>query len=764
MHRSQAVILTLLVLLTPAITRAAVTAAQVDTAINKAKEFLYKSQNADGHWETTPPPKPADLTSPDKRDDNQWGGRTAMAVYALLVCGERPTEPKLQKAITLLHTANVTGVYAVGLKCQVWLNLPPTPEVKKSMRRDALILLTSKKVLNQNYLVWDYCPVTPPRKAYSFSRSQYAALGLWAAEEMDVEIPADIWRGIEKTWTDAQGPEGGWRYTMEKGSGDINTTTMCMTAAGLATLFIAQDFTMAERFAAAKGNATSPPMEKAIKWITAHFKERFAVNAGGPNMTREFPLPMIYAIERVGLAGGLRRFGEHDWYDIGAEWLLKKQGANGAISGDFGPLPATCWAMLFLQRGRTPAAFNKLDYATGVADPKKAMWNQRPRDIANLTRWLSKSSEREMRWQIVGIDDTVNALIEAPVLYLSGDEPLDLKPEAKAKLKSYCESGGLILVNADGGNSGFARSVEKLGVELFPGAEWRELPDAHPIWANQNYKRDTFKTKVSMRGISNGVRELMVIIPTMDAAKAWQLRSAKRNEDAWKLGANVLSYAVGINQFYVRGESWLAPEPPATAKTTKAVTVGRLQYAGKWDPEPLAWAQMTKIAKAKGIELKTTTVKAGEAVSGVDLLHVTGAGAMKLDDSARKAIKEFADKGGTVLFEAAGGNGEFATSAYAEIVTMFGGDKLKTLPAAHALYAGTPAMPAVSYRTFNMEAIANPTAPQISGIEEGGKITVLLSKEDLTVGLLGVPTDGILGYKPSSAREVVMRILTNLKK
>jgi hypothetical protein len=65
----------------------------------------------------------------------------------------------------------------------------------------------------------------------------------------------------------------------------------------------------------------------------------------------------LYSVERVGSVLGLTKIGKHDWYRAGAEWLLEQQKEDGSwVNADDTfvapepPLPATCFALLFLKR------------------------------------------------------------------------------------------------------------------------------------------------------------------------------------------------------------------------------------------------------------------------------------------------------------------------------------------------------------------------------------------------------------------------------
>jgi len=61
------------------------------------------------------------------------------------------------------------------------------------------------------------------------------------------------------------------------------------------------------------------------------------------------------ALERCGAASGYKSFGEKDWFNLGADWLVKQQDKeSGAWDGANNP--STSFALLFLGRGRSPCA------------------------------------------------------------------------------------------------------------------------------------------------------------------------------------------------------------------------------------------------------------------------------------------------------------------------------------------------------------------------------------------------------------------------
>ena len=96
----------------------------------------------------------------------------------------------------------------------------------------------------------------------------------------------------------------------------------------------------------------------------------------------------LYGVERVGIASGYSRFGEKDWFRLGAAELIRRLCKWDETTHAFtvhertaGDGRATtiktddlAFALMFLSRGRAPVAINKLDFGGSAAN-----WNNRPR-------------------------------------------------------------------------------------------------------------------------------------------------------------------------------------------------------------------------------------------------------------------------------------------------------------------------------------------------------------------------------------------------
>src|SRR5207247_3186972 len=252
---------------------------------------------------------------------------------------------------------------------------------------------------------------------------------------------------------------------------------------------------------------------------------------------------------------------------------------------------------------------------------------------------------------------------------------------------------------------------------------WREVPANHPIYRNGPFPREKWKTKPSVLGLSNGVRELMVLIPQGDPGRVWQSKVVGGNEPLWQLGANIFLYTVGRIDLRYRGESHLVDaDPKATPEQT--VAVARIRYDGNWDPEPGGWRRLGNVLHNEGkVQLAVEPVAPGRGeLSKFKIAHLTGTAVFRLDEQARAELKQFVSAGGTLVVDAAGGSAEFAKAAEAEVKTLFVADKLSPLPPDHAVYlAGGGKADAISYRPFAQKVLVGlMKAPRVQGITFAG--------------------------------------------
>ena len=732
------------------------TPANIDAAIFRAKQYLYGEQQDGGRWEKDAVREGTAHNLYIKRQGDTFGGYTALATYALLASGENPNEPRIKEAVEFLKHADIVGIYAIAMRCQVWLMIPhDTPEMRALIQKDAEALFRG---MNDGHLnpknrgMWDYLGQGP---RLDHSVSQYGVLGLWACEQTGaIEVGTDRWKTIETAWREQQSAEGGWDY------GPVTDDLPSMTIAGVASLFIVGDYLHAEEGIGCLGNGFDPWIDKGIAWINKHY-DRI-----GPNGYA------MYGIERIGAASGYKHFSDHDWYvDLGRR-LLNSQSDDGSFNCFDYPgstnLDGTCFGLLFLSRGRAPVMMNKLDYhqlATPGVVPEPANWNERPRDLANLTAFCGRQAETFLQWQIVNFQAAPEDLHDAPVLYLSGNLDLKLSAEQAEKLKTFVEEGGMVLGNADCGRDTFAKTFEGLGRALF-GRRFRDLPANHPIFTHEQFPAAGWRTRPTLRGLSNGVRELMVLVPDSDPARYWQdPKSLKPHAEMFELGANIYQYAVD-RQRWNKGDSYFIRADPAIhpAQTMK---VARLSVGQNWDPEPGGWWRLTALLHNEdNVQLEVFPARPGQgALTSAKVAHLTGTGDFQLDQAASLEIKSFVQNGGTLVVDAAGGSSAFATATERELKNLFGEAAVtglaRPLPPDNAVYRlEAHPIDTFTYRAWaRLHSVGGLKEPRVCGIQIGNRIGVYYSREDISAALVGQPVDGINGYSPQTGTAIMRNIL-----
>ena len=712
-------------------TARAVTDKQVREAIAKGVQFIYEKQNKAGHWEKQAKSQ-AEIGDDAPRD---WSGLSSLAVYSLLSAGEQwQGNPKLYNAIKFLAEAKTKGTYAVGLRAHVWPKLPDrSSEVDflRELEEDAYLLV---EVINKNGKVGRY-RYTLPSNNWDNSCTQYGALGSWECAKRGIGIPPSHWQLLENHFLQCQTVDGGWSYTGSR------KPTIQMTAAGLACLYITLDYLHFADFQRPGVSGQHPvyqSIQKGLEWMNANFK----ASANGYNMV---------GVERVGQASGWKYFNGKDWYQQGAERFIKSQKGNGQIGsgGHGGGVVNTSFALVFLSRGRVPVFANKL----AIPDIR---WDNRPRDLANLTKWASHEFETDMNWQVVPMTSDADEWLDAPILYIASDQNLELNDRQKAKLKRFVDLGGLIVAVPDGGSRSFGPSLKELFTDIYPDYRFAQVGQEDSIF-NINYKL----RNQQVESLSNGVRHLVLYIPR-DVGLNFQMNS-HRDASPWQLMGNIFLYAIEKDRPRPRLEQHVLQR---TGRASGTVHVGRAEFKGNWDPEPGAWEILDVFAANEGKTNFTTHTLKLEDIGDADvsMVHVTGTGQVEFTDQQIGAINQFAEGGGVIVFEAAGGDMAFSQSVKSMLRNAFPDQPLRPMaitapPLSGDGITGGYDNTRVDFRRFyKLRTGVMDNRPMLGAVTVDGQPRVIVSSEDLSNALLGQPVWGVFGYDTESARQLMTNI------
>jgi len=771
---------------------------EIQLGIDALIEYLYSIQNDTGHWEKQYP------GTEHSHFNAHLSGQTTLATWALISAGQKYQEPRLQHAIQFLARQKADYTYVRALRAHIWAALPK--RFYKSLQKDSAWLLNA---YGFNAGSWGYTSI-PMESGYDNSLTQYGVLGLWEAAKRDLDIPNTLWKSVEQHYLKTQLADGGWNYRPQwsKARGS-------MTAAGLTCLFITQDYLHAKDY-----ETPGQPLSKqqisiqaGLDWLDENFTS--ALHPGAPGENNEYYYYYyLYGVQRVGLASGYKRFGTHDWFREGAAEILNRlcipqynndgQLIQLIVKPKFKstgtaevPVVQAAFALMFLSHGRVPVVMSKLQTNTTA-------WNNRPRDIANLTRYISDAVEQRRAWQILNINDDVDEYLESPLIYFATHQPIDWvhkyneqlsnqpdnsihdntakpiqpdqpnQPTTFERINQYINRGGLLLVCSDTKNPNVAESVKELATTMYPQYTYRQLPDDHWVYLLSN----PISKKPILYGISNGVRELIIFAPNPAVSLALQTNDLNKNADIFTTLSNIYYYASerGITRARLEPKQTLF-HPDASTETNQAnpdITIILGQYEGNWNPEPkspdIMQQHLLQNRKLKSNIVPTQLSKLSTVVphdkDSNALLWVRGTDDIQFTEDELEQLKQYIQNGGYVLFENAGGIGSFGKDAEYNIRTLYNKTRFKrqgTHPVitGENLPNGTDCS-RVAYRLFSLEQHGSrEVRPRLRGMNPnlGLGVQIFVSRDDLSHAILNQPCYGISGYRTDDAINLLSNII-----
>ncbi|MEO6434928.1 MAG: DUF4159 domain-containing protein, partial [Tepidisphaeraceae bacterium] len=673
-------------------------------------------------------------------------GAHALCVLALMHAGQAISDERLNvhsptmiALIEQLKKYSVTDqfpTYTRSLRAQA-LAVYNRAEDRAALAADTRWLVTNAVKGSYSYGEPPAGATQPSQAGWDNSNSQYGVLGVWAAAEAGAAVPISYWLDVQQHWETSQAKSGGWNY----GNPGDGGGTLSMTAAGVNMLFVANEMVSATRPDTQVARPPfSPSLQAGLDWL----------GTGDNAITRNaWPYYTLYGLERAGLACGFKMFGKHDWFRTLAAETLGAQAPDGSWNSGSGGDIDTAFALLFLARGRHPLLMNKLHFV--------GAWANRPRDVAHLARFTSKEIERPLNWQVVSLKSDWSEWMDSPVLYLSSHEAPIFDEADFDKLRSYVNAGGLLFTHADGGAEEFNQWAQLLAIKLF-NHELKPLPDDHFVY-NALFRP---KEKIELLGVSNATRTMLIHSPT-DIAKRWQAKKPSDDRDAFNLGANLFVYSTGMAVPRNRVDTlFVAPLPDPADVTVPIARLkhGDIKQGSDWDPEPFAWERESRLFRREtSVGLKPVAMEIEELSTAVaPFAHLISGGAVTLTNAQIAAIKEYVESGGVLLIDPCGGSKAFNDSIRTGLLAKaFPGQQPTPLATDHPLLAGKGdgltqiAKPQVRPYVFR---VLGQKFPKLQ-ILESGKGVVLLSELDLTSGLLGTNTLGIVGFDPQYAHAFV---------
>jgi hypothetical protein len=735
---------------------------QVRKSIDAGVTFL-RSQQRQGNWELGP----EKVSYP--------GGWTSLALLALLTSGVPPTDDAVRQGLEYLRTVEPSKTYVVGLQTMAFA-LAGDPADRGRIRRNVDWLMASRLPRG-----WSYGPIGDDGGGLNVdnSNTQYALLGLHEGLRSGARVDPKALEALRKLMIDKQ-DHGGWPYKYLPQPRAPLAPSMTMTAAGLCNLVITgMDLAAGKQVLDLRTGVAehcgeydeNEPVAEALRWVGRNFPARLTPDNAHERLGS--PFYCLYGLERAGRLTGQRFFGGHDWYEVGCRYLVDIQKADGSWQGsgfgrqfDAEPIVATSFALLFLSKGRTPVLVSKLAYGP----PEGHGWNNKRNDMRNLVEFCSKEifKKQPLAWQTFDVRamaaETEEArrklaaeLLPSPVVFLNGH---DFAPRGKEEgiLKEYLANGGFLFAEACCGREGFDRDFRALMRRLFPQTELTPLPPDHPVWAASG-KFALPPGSWPLEGIQHGCKWVVIYSPK-PLAGYWEddLYREGRGRDAFRLGANVIAYATGLEAPRPRLTEAAIPDDGQRERIRRGyLKVAQLRHEGDWQPAPKAMRNLMLELRKSGLDvvLATTPVyPSAEKVLDFRFLYMHGRSAFREQRRDLGHLHFNLTSGGTLLADACCGSKAFDASFRAFMAELWAEEKLKLepIPPGDELFGkelNGVAIERVRCRREGKEYQAVP--PALEGIKFNGRWVVIYSRYDLGCALQHHQATDCLGHDYDSA-------------
>jgi len=757
--------------------RAEVTAEQVIKSIEDGVRYLKGQQDKTrGGWPEYP---------------GQPGGLTSLCTLALLNCGVPAEDPAIKKALLYLQTIKKPDmVYSVSLQTMVYAAAAPD-KYRSTIEANVTYLESIQVRTGEQKGSWKY---SGDRGQGDNSNTQFAMLALHEAEKVGVPVKEATWRLAHDYWLRTQKQDGSWGYF------EGQPSTGSMTCAGISSLIIASgkisggDAKVVDNVIhCCSGVSDDSALEKGMQWMGRHFSVHSVPSNKGASGTGRL-LYYLYGIERVGRLSGRRFIGDHDWYREGAEMLISNQDKlsgywKGSGSAEVNPHIATSFALLFLGKGRRPVVMSPLIHSvsSGVvtASSAKGDWNHHRAAVQNLTESVSFRWKHDLSWQTIDFRTAeLTDLMQTPVLFISGSERLTVTEEQKKLLRQYVDQGGFIFAEAACDGGGFDRDFRALMKEIFPDSKLALLPSDHGIWNAEapvpsKYHRPLY-------GIEACCRTSVVYCPE-SLSCYWELSTGKRKDTRAEtvreqvaagiaIGHNVLAYATNR-----RLKEKLAPTSvernDATPPTRSTLVIPKIDYGKGSDIAPNAWSNLLVLA-AEELELRIDPTKKMIApddpkLADYPMVFMHGRSDFKLTPTARKALKQYLERGGLLFVDSICASDSFTLAFRREMKAMFPTNKLEPLPEDHEIFSGE--LNGFKLRTLTlrdprdrapgkgMSAALSEIPPYLEGLMVEDRLAVIFSPYDISCAMENSESLECKGYiKPDAAKLGVNVVLYGL--
>ncbi|MCK5805338.1 MAG: DUF4159 domain-containing protein, partial [Lentisphaeria bacterium] len=684
-------------------------------------------------------------------------GCTSLVLLALQQAGLEPRHDACQRAVAAICAGREEKVYSEALVLCALEPLSEDARVRQRMRKALDFLVEAQAACGG----WTYGRARS-LTLYDLSNTQFAILGLGAAERAGLAIPKDTRKRAVKLLRNSQQGDGGWAYSPGR------PASMSMTCAGVASLCIlgvAPEKTTEE----CGKYKYSKSIRRGLKWIRSRLNQP---GGGVSSQVRHNPLYTWYALERVAIFLDMKTFGNFDWYREGVPIMLQQ------TSRKLWPESSTsdcAFALLFLAKAATPLAIAKWHW--------RGDWNNDHDDVRTWVALGGQALGRKLDWVPSRLLRPDEPAAKASMIFVNGHKRFVLRREEAAFLRRFLSEGGTVVAEPCCGSREFGASfMQEMSSKLFPGFPGRFtlLEADHDIYG-VIHELDARSLPIrQLRG--EGCRRKRVFLLARDISCALNgERKPKGLEmpEAGRFAVNLLAFSMGgkrpagkLDRVRLeRSENTVAGLTADqislrrdTVAAGLAMPFGRLRHRGDWGADPrlfdtlVEWLKQVPACPVFDGEVYVSPLS--EGVLAVPILFVTGHDVMRLTAAEMVSLRGYLQNGGFLLADACCASKEFDLDFREFVRRTLPNDRLEPIPADDPLYM-TPfrlSMGTAEGTKAYVHRHGRSWAP-LMGVRREGRWVLVYSPVDFSCALEGDLDESVMGYKKESALKLLANIL-----
>ncbi len=722
---------------------------QVRRALRRGAGWLA-SQSKNGRWPV--------------RSQLRFKGRAeALAALAILSADPVGGADKLRQTLNYLRAVDAQTVATRALRVMVFSRLS-SEQYGRQVEADVKWLIAQQRPDGG----WGYGPGHPAETIAPNWRdngnSQLAVVALGDAVAAGVEVDQAVWDRCASYWQAGQNADGGWGF---EPPGESQTRIRPqsygpMTAGAVTAMMLVREPTGLRGRRLVNPLPQADAIDRGLAWLRANasFDATPGWVWGAGDEWRYF---YLYRLARTLNEAGMRQFAGGDWVAELADRLVAEQRPDGSWPVPKGggepsdPIIRTCYAMLALAEADRPVLISRLSLSD--------MTQYNSRDAANFVRWFAMQMDSPAGWQQVRADDPnlAAAIAEAPILYISEPKKTKIPDTIHSAIRKFVNDGGMVLIQSYGGGGEFYQYSRQLIPKVLRRLRQGRLRAKHPIFRVQ-FPLDGERAPAGI--VFGDNLRARVFILSSDIGGMWHINRPTEGAEAFQFAANLALYAT--DRHPLGGRLAARAQPPAPAPPQRWINIARVKYRGDWDVCPGATEQLSRTlteALSIGIRQGDPVDLTAPVPQNISLLWMTGTGSAKLSEEQIDRLRRYIEGGGSLLIDRAIGKGRLFMESRATLQRMFGPEQIKRIGVDSPLLTGAFAggiggdVRKVSY-TYPVAA-SRPQLhqPLLWGVEQDGRVAVVLSPFGITCPVEGLPTYGCEGYLPYDARRLAANIV-----